>query len=291
MAAVLEVVDSGPLSTVQDLGRPGYADIGVTESGAADRASLRLANRLAGNDEGAAGIEVTFGGFAARATTEVTIAVAGAPCPITIDRMGAPMNAALRVPVGSEFRLGWPATGLRSYVAVRGGIAVEPVLGSRATDLLSGLGPDPLRRGVLLPIGAAAAPPLPRRFTPVAAPPSDELALRILPGPRDDWFTESALRTLLAQPYAVTSESNRIGIRLEGPALPRARHGELVTEGMVTGALQVPPSGKPTLFLADHPVTGGYPVIAVVVTEDVDKAAQARPGLQVRFDLAEPARV
>ncbi|MFJ8812178.1 5-oxoprolinase subunit C family protein [Amycolatopsis thermoflava] len=291
MAAVLEVVDSGPLSTVQDLGRPGYADIGVTESGAADRASLRLANRLAGNDEGAAGIEVTFGGFAARATTEVTIAVTGAPCPITIDRMGAPMNAALRIPAGAEFRLGWPATGLRSYVAVRGGIAVEPVLGSRATDLLSGLGPDPLRRGVLLPIGAAIAPPLPPRFTPVAAPPSDELALRILPGPRDDWFTESALRTLLAQPYAVTSESNRIGIRLEGPVLPRARHGELVSEGMVTGALQVPPSGKPTLFLADHPVTGGYPVIAVVVAEDVDKAAQARPGLQVRFDLAEPARV
>ncbi|GAB3569615.1 biotin-dependent carboxyltransferase family protein [Amycolatopsis endophytica] len=286
MAATLEVVDSGPLSTVQDLGRPGYAAIGVTESGAADRASLRLANRLAGNDEGAAAIEVTFGGFAARATTDVVVAVTGAPCPITVERRGAPMNAALRVPAGEEFRLGWPATGLRSYVAVRGGIAVEPVLGSRATDLLSGLGPEPMRRGTVLPLGGASRCPADPGFTPVAAPPSDELALRILPGPRDDWFTESALKTLLAQPYAVTSESNRIGIRLDGPVLPRARHGDLVGEGMVTGALQVPPSGKPTLFLADHPVTGGYPVIAVVVTDDVDKAAQARPGLRVRFDLA-----
>ncbi|MDQ0376157.1 5-oxoprolinase subunit C family protein [Amycolatopsis thermophila] len=286
MAAVLEVVESGPLSTVQDLGRPGYADIGVTGSGAADRASLKLANRLAGNGEGAAAIEVTFGGFAARASRDVIVAVTGAPCPITVDRMGAPMNSPLRIPAGTEFRLGWPDTGLRSYVAVRGGIAVEPVLGSRATDLLSGLGPDPLRRGVVLPLGDQVGDASPAGFAPVSAPPSDELSLRVLPGPRDDWFTESALRTLLGQPYAVTSESNRVGIRLDGPVLPRARHGELVSEGMVTGALQVPPSGKPTLFLADHPVTGGYPVIAVVVAEDVDKAAQARPGLRVRFDLA-----
>jgi len=286
MAVVLEVLDSGPLSTIQDLGRPGYADVGVTRSGAADRASLRLANRLAGNDDCAAGVEVTFGGFAARATADITIAVTGAPCPVTVGRLDAPANAPVRVPAGTEFRLGRPATGLRSYVAIRGGIATEPVLGSRSTDLLSGLGPEPLRRGTTVPLGPAPVPLRAAGFPPVAAPPADELPLRVLPGPREDWFTDSALARLLAHPYAVTSESNRIGIRLDGPVLPRARHGELVSEGMVAGALQVPPSGKPTLFLADHPVTGGYPVIAVVVADDVDKAAQARPGLRVRFDLA-----
>ena len=300
MAAVLEVVESGPLSTVQDLGRPGYADIGVAESGAADRASLRLANRLAGNGADAAAIEVTFGGFAARAGTDITIAVTGARCPITIDRMGAAMNTALRIPAGTEFRLDWPATGVRSYVAVRGGIAVEPVLGSRATDLLSGLGPAPLRRGMVLPVGTATEPRPPVTFSTMcdpgraahcrkcaaADPPPGELTLRILPGPREDWFSEAALRTLLAQPYSVTSESSRIGIRLDGAVLPRAKHGELASEGLVPGALQVPPSGKPTLVLADHPVTGGYPVIAVVVAEDVDRAAQARPGSSVRFGLA-----
>ncbi|NIH81482.1 5-oxoprolinase subunit C family protein [Amycolatopsis viridis] len=287
MAAVLEVVHSGLLSTVQDLGRPGYAEIGVTESGAADRASLRLANRLVGNSDGAAAIEVTFGGFAARASADITIAVTGAPCPVHVDRQNAPFGAPVQVPAGTEFRLGWPVSGLRAYVAVHGGIAVEPVLGSRATDLLSALGPDPLRCGMVLPLGAAAARPWTPRCSPLAVPPPDELTLRVIPGPRDDWFTESAMRTLLAESYVVTSESNRIGIRLDGPALSRARDGDLVSEGMVTGALQVPPSGKPTLFLADHPVTGAYPVIAVVVTEDVDTAAQARPGMRMRFTLAE----
>ncbi|NIH84505.1 biotin-dependent carboxyltransferase family protein [Amycolatopsis granulosa] len=287
MAAVLEVVDSGPLSTVQDLGRPGYADIGVTASGAADRASLKLANHLVGNSAGAAAIEVTFGGFAARASRDLVVAVTGAPSPITVGRTSAPMNSPLRIPAGTEFRLGWPATGLRSYVAVQGGVTVEPVLGSRATDLLTGLGPDPLRRGMVLPLGDPVRPAAPHGEAPVCAPPSDELTLRMIPGPRDDWFAESASRTLLSQPYVVTSESNRIGIRLDGPVLPRAQQGELVSEGIVAGALQVPPSGRPTLFLADHPVTGGYPVIAVVVTEDVDKAAQARPGMRMRFTLAD----
>ncbi|WP_199433966.1 biotin-dependent carboxyltransferase family protein [Qaidamihabitans albus] len=283
MSGGLEVLEAGPLSTVQDLGRSGFAGIGVGMSGAADRSSLRLANRLAGNDEAAAAVEVTLGGFAARALRPLTVVVTGAPCPVTVGGRGAAPNALVHVPAGAVLRLGTPERGLRSYVAVRGGVTVAPVLGSRATDLLSGLGPEPLCPGTVLPVG-----PVPARwpsvgFAPVAPLAADELVLTVVPGPRHDWFTERALGTLLAEPYTVTSESNRIGIRLDGPALDRRRDDELPSEGMVAGALQVPPASRPTLFLADHPVTGGYPVIAVVVAADVDKAAQARPGLRLRF--------
>ncbi|MCP2255884.1 biotin-dependent carboxylase uncharacterized domain-containing protein [Prauserella aidingensis] len=279
----LEVLAPGPLATVQDLGRPGHAGIGVGVSGAADRGSLWLANRLVGNDEDAAGVEVTFGGFAARARSPVTIAVTGAPCPVTVAGRGAAPDSVLRVPAGADLRLGAPSRGLRSYVAVRGGLTVPAVLGSRSADLLSGLGPQLLREGDVLPVG-----PAPARFPVVDGAPGrpiagDEVTLRVVPGPRDDWFTARALETLLSEPYAVTSECDRVGARLDGPELSRAGVGELPSEGMVSGALQVPPSGKPTLFLADHPVTGGYPVIAVVVAADVDDAAQLRPGARVQF--------
>ncbi|GAA0533137.1 allophanate hydrolase [Saccharopolyspora subtropica] len=279
----LEVLATGPLSTIQDLGRPGLANIGVGPSGAADTGAFRLANRLVGNDEGAAAVEVTLGGLAVRAHRDLTVAVTGAPCPITVDGRAEPTNAVLRIPAGTELRLGVPPRGLRSYLAVRGGIAVEPVLGSRATDVLAGLGPDPLAPGALLPVG-----PAPARFplvdvAPVAPCPDDEIVLRVEPGPRHDWFAESALTTLVSCPYEVTAESNRIGMRLDGPALERSRTEELPSEGMVAGALQVPPAARPTLFLADHPVTGGYPVIAVVTAADLDKAAQARPGQRIRF--------
>ncbi|CAM00874.1 biotin-dependent carboxylase-like uncharacterized protein [Saccharopolyspora erythraea NRRL 2338] len=283
---MLEVLETGPLATVQDLGRPGLADIGVGVSGAADRGSLRLANRLLGNAEGAAAIEVTFGGLAVRAGRELTIAVTGAPCPITVGGRGEGAHAVLRVAAGVEVRLGTPPCGLRSYLAVRGGISVEPVLGSRSTDVMAGLGPAPLRVGDTLPVGPAPAAFPVIELAPVAQPP-EELMLEVVPGPRDDWFTDEALDVLLTSVYEVTTESNRVGMRLDGPALTRRRNEELPSEGMVAGALQVPPASRPTLFLADHPVTGGYPVIAVVTSADVDRAAQARPGQRVRFRRAQ----
>ncbi|MEV5542690.1 biotin-dependent carboxyltransferase family protein [Saccharopolyspora shandongensis] len=281
----LEILATGPLATIQDLGRPGLAGIGVGRSGAADAGSFRLANRLVGNDEGAAAIEVTFGGLAVRATRDLTAAVTGATCPITVDGRVAAANSVLRIPAGAELRMGVPGCGLRSYLAVRGGVAVPPVLGSRATDVLAGLGPEPLTGGAVLPVG-----PPPDRFpqvdvAPVAVCPADEIVLRVAPGPRHDWFVDDALTTLVSEPYEVTADSNRIGMRLDGPALDRSRTEELPSEGMVAGALQVPPSARPTLFLADHPVTGGYPVIAVVAAADLDAAAQARPGQRIRFRL------
>ncbi|MER6946051.1 biotin-dependent carboxyltransferase family protein [Nonomuraea sp. NPDC000554] len=333
---MIEVLSPGPYATVQDLGRHGYAHLGVPSSGAADAESLRLANRLVGNPEGAAGIELTFGLAVLRFRAGAWIALTGAPCPVNVhpaaaqcpsarearhpaereggaDEVlgaavaagqaaggraaragglgaggrpvsvgGAGMGVPFWVAEGAELRLGTPAWGLRTYLAVRGGVAVEPVLGSRSTDSLSGLGPEPLRTGALLPVGDVRALP------PIAvdlAPPRDArpAVLRVLPGPRDDWFVPGALADLCAGPYQVSQDSNRVGVRLSGRELARARRGELPSEGMVTGAVQVPPSGQPIVFLADHPPTGGYPVIGVLAAADLPIAAQLRPGDEIRF--------
>ncbi|WP_329521680.1 biotin-dependent carboxyltransferase family protein [Spirillospora sp. NBC_01491] len=280
---MIEVVRPGPLATVQDLGRPGHAHLGVPCSGAADGRAFRLANRLVGNPESAAGVEFTVGGGALRFRRPAWVAVTGAPLPVRIDGRACGMNAPCRVSVGGLLELGHPRFGLRSYLAVRGGITVDEVLGSRATDLLSGLGPAPLAEGDRLPVGPTAgledilvdaAPVVPLPEVPI---------LRITPGPRDDWFTGEALTSLTSATFEVSPESNRVGVRLTGPRLERAREGELSSEGMVTGALQVPPSGLPIIFLADHPTTGGYPVVAVLASADVPMAAQLRPGQRIRF--------
>ncbi|MCB8908171.1 MULTISPECIES: biotin-dependent carboxyltransferase family protein [unclassified Streptomyces] len=286
------VVRAGALTTVQDLGRTGYAHLGVPRSGALDPAAVRLVNRLVGNPETAAVLETTVDGCALRPRCAVTVAVGGAPCPVRVDGRPAAWGTAVRVPAGSVLDIGAATRGLRAYVAVGGGIDVEPVLGSRSTDLLSGLGPPPAAEETVLPLGpdtgtgtgtgtatavrgSVDAPPWPG--------PPDELVLRVRLGPRDDWFTAAALRTLVARAYRVSSASNRIGLRLEGPALERSRHGEPASEGMVLGAVQVPPDGRPVVFLADHPTTGGYPVVGVVREVDLGAAAQAVPGTPVRF--------
>ncbi|GGL18737.1 5-oxoprolinase subunit C family protein [Planomonospora parontospora] len=281
---MIEVIAPGPYATVQDLGRPGYGHLGVPRSGAADAPSLRLANRLVGNPEGAAAIELTFGGAVLRFQGGAWAALTGAACPVALPGGAAGMYAPFWVPAGGELRVGAPATGLRTYVAVRGGVDVPPVLGSRSADSLSGLGPDPLAPGRMLPVGPSAGlPPI----TVDAAPPPGGApgSLRILPGPRDDWFAPGALAALCAEPYEVSQDSNRVGVRLRGTPLERTRSGELPSEGMVAGALQVPPDGRPIVFLADHPPTGGYPVIAVLASGDLAAAAQLRPGDRLRFRL------
>jgi biotin-dependent carboxylase-like uncharacterized protein len=278
VSRALTVLAPGPLTTVQDAGRPGQGALGIGRSGACDRAAAALANRLVGNDPDAAVLEVTLGGLALRAGADVLVATTGARCP------GSPAhNAPHRLAAGDELRLGLPATGLRTYLAVRGGIAVEPVLGSRATDLLSGLGPPALTAGDVLPVGEADGPLPGVDLAPVADPPGGEVTVRVLPGPRADWFAEDAAAVLTGTGWTVTGESNRIGLRLDGPPLERVRTGELASEGMVRGALQVPPSGLPVLFLADAPVTGGYPVVGYVDDADVDRCGQLRPGQTVRF--------
>ena len=277
----VRVVHCGPMTTVQDTGRPGYAAQGVGVSGAADLPSAALANRLVGNGSDAAVLELSFGAtLAFRESTRV--AVTGAPSPLSRDGRGEGMNAPFDVAAGQTLVIGAAEVGLRTYVAVRGGLATPSTLGSRSTDLLSGLGPPPVEPGTVLPIGSCMDGPAPAiDIAPVAALPSGNLEVDVLMGPRRDWFTAAAVETLLGQPYVVTAESNRVGVRLSGPALTRARSGELPSEGMVIGSVQVPPGGEPIVFLSDHPVTGGYPVIAVV--RDVAVLAQARPGQTVRF--------
>lgn len=279
----LEVVAAGALATVQDLGRPGLGALGVGHAGAADRPALTLANRLLGNPETAAGLEVTFGGLEVRAHGSMTVALTGAPCSMTVGRRQEGAYGVVRLPDGAALRLGAPTSGLRSYLAVRGGIEVPPWLGSRSADTLAALGPAPLAPGDRLAVGTAAAAHPGVDLAPVPLPEAGEVTLRIVDGPRADWFTTTARQALTSGAYEVTADSNRVGMRLAGPALERLRDEELPTEGMVCGALQVPPSGQPTLFLADHPVTGGYPVIAVVIPADVPRAAQLRPGQRVTF--------
>jgi biotin-dependent carboxylase-like uncharacterized protein len=284
---MIEIIRAGSLSTVQDLGRPGLAHLGVARSGAADRGSLRLANRLVGNPEGASCLEITFGGFGARFDEAAIVALAGAPCPVRVSGRQAFMYGPIQLNAGDELSVGSPAQGVRTYLAIRGGIDVAPVLGSRSTDVLAGLGPDPVWSGMRLPVGVDAAGLPCVDVAPVPSIP-EEITVRVMPGPRDDWFTPAALTVLTSNAYEVTAQSNRVGIRLSGAALERSRSGELPSEGMVCGALQVPPSGQPVLFLADHPVTGGYPVIAVVVEQDICLAAQARPGQRLRFHAVLP---
>lgn len=278
----LVVVRAGALTTVQDRGRPGHAHLGVPRSGALDAPAAALVNRLVGNPPDAAVLETTLDGCSVRPRSAVTVAVGGAPAPVTVDGRPAPWGTPVRVPGGALLDIGPARSGVRGYLAVCGGVAVEPVLGSRSTDLLSGLGPPPLTDGTVLPLGRPGHPHARVDVVPHPAPPA-ELVLRVTLGPRDDWFTDAALRTLTRLPYAVSSASNRIGLRTDGPALERSRAGELPSEGMVLGSVQVPPDGRPVVFLADHPTTGGYPVIAVVHPADLPGAAQARPGTPVRF--------
>jgi biotin-dependent carboxylase-like uncharacterized protein len=278
----LSVVRAGALTTVQDLGRPGHAHLGVPPSGALDRPAAALVNRLVGNPPDAAVLETTLDGCAVRPRSALTAAVGGAPCRVTVDGRPVAWGAPVHVPAGAVLDVGAAVAGVRGYLAVSGGVAVEPVLGSRSTDLLSGLGPPPLTDGAVLPLGTCAGGHACVDVAPQPAPPA-ELVLRVTAGPRDDWFTPQALRTFTSRAYRVSAASNRIGLRTEGPSLERARAGELPSEGMVLGAVQVPPDGRPVVFLADHPTTGGYPVIAVVRTADLAAAAQAVPGTPVRF--------
>ncbi len=282
-ARTLTVVRAGALTTVQDTGRVGSAHLGVPRAGPLDAAAARLANRLVGNRPDAALLETTVDGVALQASTALTVAVTGAPA----DVHGGSWGVAQGVLCGQVLDVGPALTGVRSYVAVAGGVDVAAVLGSRASDTLAGLGPAPLAVGDVLPVGPAVGPPPDVDFTVPAVRPGP-VVLRVRPGPREDWLGPDGLATLLAAAYTLSPLSNRVGARLSGPAVPR-RAGELDSEAMVLGAVQLPPDGQPVVMLADHPTTGGYPVVAVVDPADLDALAQVRPGDPVRVVLAGPA--
>jgi biotin-dependent carboxylase-like uncharacterized protein len=275
----LDVRAVGASVLVQDHGRAGWAHLGVPRSGALDRPAAAFANRLVGNHPDAACLEVLLGGLVVGADQACWIAVSGAPCAVEVDGRPRDFAAAVRLPAGSELRLGTPSAGLRSYLAISGGVDVEPVLGSRSTDTLGRLGPAAVVVGDRLPVGTPTGSPAavdtPR--PPLHGP------LRITTGPRADRVDGDAVDLLCRTAYAVSPDSDRIGMRLEGDPLPLVGGAELPSEGIVLGAVQVPPDGRPVVFLADHPTTGGYPVVAVVDERDLWQCAQRRPGEPVRF--------
>ena len=284
--AHLVVRATGPLSLVQDRGRSGVLDLGVGRSGAVDRGAAARANRLVGNVRDAAVVEAVLGGLVLEADGDCVLAVTGAPAAVRVRRAdgameATPADAPFRLGAGERVELSAPPVGLRSYVAVRGGVDVPPVLGSRSTDVLSGIGPAALVPGTRLPVGTLTdgAVGLPDPARPVQG---GMVTVRVAPGPRADLFSATDLELLHTQAWQVTEQSNRVGLRLAGRRLD-ARAGDLPSEGMVTGAVQVPPSGLPVVFLADHPVTGGYPVVAVVRDDDLDLLGQLRPGQLLRL--------
>nr|WP_240465714.1 biotin-dependent carboxyltransferase family protein [Cellulomonas iranensis] len=286
---------------MQDAGRPGLAAVGVPRSGAADPAALARANRLVGNARDAAVLETVLGGLVVRFGAATAFALVGAVDDADLDGAPVPVGVAVRAPGGATLTLHAPARGLRSWLAVRGGVDVPGVLGSRSRDVLSGLGPAPLRAGDVLAYGTAydglpelpappdlPVPPGPRggaahaRDAVHPAPPA-VVHLPAVEGPRLTHLDAAGRVRLWSTVWEVSPDSNRVAVRLTGPALTRAAAGELPSEGLVAGAVQVPHDGRPVLFGPDHPVTGGYPVVAVLTPDGRARAAQLRPGDRVRL--------
>ena len=284
----LEILRTGPLALVEDLGRTGMAHLGVTRSGAADRRSHTLANRLVANPDDRATVEVMFGGFSARVRGgDIDVAVTGADTDPTVNGKPFGTNSIHHVRDGEVISLGSPYAGLRSYLAVRGGVDVEPVLGSRSYDVMSAIGPRPLQAGDILPVGSHTDDYPELDQAPVASIEGRLLDLRVLPGPRDDWFVDPD--ALVHNVWVASDRSDRVGMRLTGtPMRYRDPDRQLPSEGATRGAIQVPPNGLPVILGPDHPVTGGYPVAGVLVDADIDKVAQIRPGQTVRLHWARP---
>jgi biotin-dependent carboxylase-like uncharacterized protein len=278
------VIEPGLQTVVQDTGRAGYSSSGVGMAGPFDRSALRQANVLAGNSEKTAALEVLGGGLRLRAAREHVIAVTGAVGSIHVGGRPAEHGRAVVVGAGEVVALSPFSVGMRAYLAVSGGIAAEPTLGSRATDTLSGLGPAPIAAGDRVAIGIGAHPIEQPDVQALIS--SGETTVDVLLGPRDDWFTTAAHARFLSTGWTVSATSNRIGVRLEGPELERTRRDELPSEPCVFGSVQVTSAGLPVVLGPDHPMTGGYPVIAVVVDRHLDRLAQLRPGEILRFRRA-----
>jgi antagonist of KipI len=289
----VRVIRGGMLTTIQDSGRWGYQSRGVPVAGPMDPLSHRLANALVGNDRGAATLEVTLLGPELEFEDERVVAVTGADFEITLDGKPAPAGAPFIVSAESHLRFGPRRRGARAYLAIRGGVAVPSVLGSRATHLISAMGGvagRALKAGDRLPLGVAdvmrpTAAPLADRLVPLPAQPA---RLRVLPGPQADAFAADALNALQSAPYTVGQQSDRMGFRLVGPPLAHARGADIISDATPLGVLQVPASGQPILLMADRQTTGGYPKIATVISADMAVAGQLGPGDTIVFSMCAP---
>ena len=284
----IQVLAPGMLTTVQDLGREGFGPMGVSPSGAADPVSLRIGNRLVGNAENAAALEMTLLGGTFSFPEGAVVALAGSDFGAAVDGASVEMWSSFDVRPGQTLRLGGTKTGARCYLCVQGGIAVDLFLGSASTHLLSGLGGlegRSLHKGDTLKIGAAKSTP---RKKTVSASALEKLAprkvLRVTPGPQSDWFDKTAHRTFYAETYRVGEQSNRMGLRLEGAAIPTPL-SEMLSEGVALGAVQITAGGAPIILFVEQQTTGGYPKIANVISADFHSLGQLRPRDEIRFEL------
>ena len=292
--AGLRVITAGMQTTVQDRGRWGFQSRGVPVAGPMDPYSQRLANALVGNDADAATLEVTLVGPELEFDDERVVAVAGAEFELTVDGRSAPTSAAFVVAAGSRLRFGRRSRGARAYLAMAGGLAVPKIFGSRATHLVSAMGGidgRALKAGDELPLGD----PMRSRRTlsarprsPILTLPDGHATIRVLPGPQQEYFASSALDALQSAPYTIGSNSDRMGFRLEGPALTHARGADIISDATPLGALQVPASGQPILLMADRQTTGGYPKIATAISADISLAGQLGPGDTISFAVCSP---
>jgi len=294
----MSVVSGGLFTTVQDLGRPGHGRIGVSAAGAADALSFRIANRLAGNPDNAPALEMTILGGTFQFESPAYVALAGADMHPVIEageeQAGAApahevrMLAAFKVAAGQRLRLGAALSGARTYLAVHGGFDVALLLGSASTHAPSRLGGfegRPLRQGDRLRFGDAPAPRTLRRLVATdRGPLAARVSLRVTDGPQAERFAAASREAFFASPYTVTSESDRMGLRLAGAPLPAPSGGRMATEGMPLGAIQIPPEGQPVILFVDHQTTGGYPVVASVISADLHQVGQLRPRDVIRFE-------
>ncbi len=288
--STIHVQAPGLQTTVQDLGRQGFGPVGVSPSGAADPISLQLGNRLVGNHEGAAGLEMMLLGGTFVFPDGAILALTGSDFGAILDDVRIASGTSLQARSGQTLRLGATTSGARCYLCVQGGIAVQPFLGSASTHILSGLGGfegRPLRKGDALRIGSATKTQ-PFRKRAIAPQASEHLSgrkvLRVTPGPQADWFSDSALRSFYASTYRVGEQSNRMGLRLEGVAVSQGETGQMITEGVSLGAIQVPAAGSPIILFVEQQTTGGYPKIANVISADLHRVGQLRPRDEIRFE-------
>ncbi len=286
----LFVVEPGPQTTVQDLGRPGYMRYGIPPSGPMDREAFLLANRLVGNSESAAALECTLRGPRLEVRIETVVAVTGAEMAFAVNGQPAPAWQAVRVRPGDLLSFGLVAAGCRAYLAAAGGIDVPPALGSRATYLrgrLGGVEGRALQKGDLLPLGnpTVALDALEgRRVRPELIPSyPQEVECRVILGPQDDRFTPEGIEAFLTGPYQVTPQADRMGYRLKGPRIAHRRGHDIISDGIPLGGIQVPGEGQPIVLLVDRQSTGGYTKIATVITPDIGRVGQTKPGHLIRF--------
>lgn len=291
MTGAFLVVKPGLLTTVQDLGRYGHQESGVPVAGPMDTFSHRLANQLAGNEPDAATLEITLLGPELIVEANTTIAITGAQFEVACDDRVVPLNASVAVQRGQRIKFGRIEQGARAYLAVAGGIQTDPVLGSRATHLVSRMGGfngRALQAGDRVPIRSDLGPRPQRKSGGLTLPTKKRALLRVMAGPQADWFEADALKTIGGVSFRISPQSNRMGYRLQGPPLARAREGELISEPLGIGAIQVPAAGEPILLMADRQTAGGYPKIGYVISADLPLAGQLAPGDFIEFHLCSP---